>query len=148
MIDPSSSEEEGEDDPVANLTSKGRVTNAPKGTSAVCIIGGSSGSVVGSNIPTSGSNSDLVGNLRQSNISSIGNRNDVGSISVAGPGATSHKNEQIYGSRADTGNLEVPSNGIPSGISQETFNQSYGVFKGQFIAKAIITVAFSIQRKT
>ncbi|XP_026839101.1 calcium-dependent secretion activator isoform X3 [Drosophila erecta] len=126
MIDPSSSEEEGEDDPVANLTSKGRVTNAPKGTSAVCIIGGSSGSVVGSNIPTSGSNSDLVGNLRQSNISSIGNRNDVGSISVAGPGATSHKNEQIYGSRADTGNLEVPSNGIPSGISQETLNQSVG----------------------
>ncbi|XP_043657648.1 calcium-dependent secretion activator isoform X5 [Drosophila teissieri] len=126
MIDPSSSEEEGDDDPVANVSSKGRLTNAPKGTSAVCIIGGSSGSVVGSNISTSGSNSDLIGNLRQSNISSIGNRNDAGNISVAGPGATSNKNEQIYGSRVDTGNLEVPSNGIPSGISQETLNQSVG----------------------
>ncbi|KRK05018.1 uncharacterized protein Dyak_GE14573, isoform C [Drosophila yakuba] len=126
MIDPSSSEEEGEDDPVANVSSKGRLTNAPKGTSAVCIIGGSSGSVVGSNISTSGSNSDLIGNLRQSNISSIGNRIDAGNISVAGPGATANKNEQIYGSRVDTGNLEVPSNGIPSGISQETLNQSVG----------------------
>nr|NP_001027029.2 Calcium-dependent secretion activator, isoform F [Drosophila melanogaster]AAZ52485.2 Calcium-dependent secretion activator, isoform F [Drosophila melanogaster] len=126
MIDPSSSEEEGEDDAVPNVSSKGRLTNTTKGTSAVSIIGGSAGSVVGSNIPVSGSNTDLIGNQRQSNISSICNRNDVGNISVAALGSTSNKIEQICGNRADTGNLEVPSNGIPSGISQETLNQSVG----------------------
>ncbi|XP_044779431.1 calcium-dependent secretion activator isoform X4 [Drosophila simulans] len=126
MIDPSSSEEEGEDDSVPNVSSKGRLTNATKGTSAVSIIGGSAGSVVESNIPISGSNTDLIGNQRQSNISSICKRNDVGNIGVTALGSTSNKNEQICGSRADTGNLEVPSNGIPSGISQETLNQSVG----------------------
>nr|AAF34697.1 secretion calcium-dependent activator protein [Drosophila melanogaster] len=126
MIDPSSSEEEGEDDAVPNVSSKGRLTNTTKGTNAVSIIGGSAGSVVGSNIPVSGSNTDLIGNQRQSNISSICNRNDVGNISVAALGSTSNKIEQICGNRADTGNLEVPSNGIPSGISQETLNQSVG----------------------
>ncbi|EDX16218.1 GD17747 [Drosophila simulans] len=113
MIDPSSSEEEGEDDSVPNVSSKGRLTNATKGTSAVSIIGGSAGSVVESNIPISGSNTDLIGNQRQSNISSICKRNDVGNIGVTALGSTSNKNEQICGSRADTGNLEVPSNGIP-----------------------------------
>lgn len=113
MIDPSSSEEEGEDDAVPNVSSKGRLTNTTKGTNAVSIIGGSAGSVVGSNIPVSGSNTDLIGNQRQSNISSICNRNDVGNISVAALGSTSNKIEQICGNRADTGNLEVPSNGIP-----------------------------------
>ncbi|XP_033168349.1 calcium-dependent secretion activator isoform X4 [Drosophila mauritiana] len=126
MIDPSSSEEEGEDDSVPNVSSKGRLTNATKGTSAVSIIGGSAGSVVESNIPISGSNTDLIGNQRQSNISSICKRNDVGNIGVTALGSTSNKNEQICGSRADTGNLEVPSNGIPSGISHETLNQSVG----------------------
>ncbi|XP_032579661.1 calcium-dependent secretion activator isoform X4 [Drosophila sechellia] len=126
MIDPSSSEEEGEDDSVPNVSSKGRLTNATKGTSAVSIIGGSAGSVVESNIPISGSNTDFIGNQRQSNISSICKRNDVGNIGITALGSTSNKNEQICGSRADTGNLEVPSNGIPSGISQETLNQSVG----------------------
>ncbi|XP_065723466.2 calcium-dependent secretion activator isoform X5 [Drosophila suzukii] len=126
MIDPSSSEEEGEDDPIANVSSKGRLTNAPKGTNTVSIIGGVSGPGVGSNIALSGSNGDLAGNQRQSNISSIGNRNDAGNISVAtGVGGSSSKNEQIHGSRVDGGNLEVP-NSIPSGISQETLNQSIG----------------------
>ncbi|XP_037728513.1 calcium-dependent secretion activator isoform X2 [Drosophila subpulchrella] len=127
MIDPSSSEEEGEDDPIANVSSKGRLTNAPKGTNTVSIIGGVSGPGVGSNIAISGSNGDLAGNQRQSNISSIGNRNDAGNISVAaGVGGSSSKNEQIHGSRVDGGNLEVPNSCIPSGISQETLNQSIG----------------------
>ncbi|XP_070074135.1 calcium-dependent secretion activator isoform X5 [Drosophila takahashii] len=127
MIDPSSSEEEGEDDPIANVPSKGRLTHAPKGANTVSITGGSSGPGVGSNIPTSGSNGDLVGNQRQSNINTIGNRNDSGNICVAaGLQVSSNKNEQTHGSRVEGGNLEVPNNCIPSGISQETLNQSIG----------------------
>ncbi|XP_041674489.1 calcium-dependent secretion activator isoform X5 [Drosophila eugracilis] len=127
MIDPSSSEEEGDDDPIANVVSKGRISHAPKGAGTASIIGGCTGSGVGSNIPISGSNGDLAVNQRQSNISYISNRNDVGNISVAaGLGVSSNKNEQIHSSRVDTGSLEVPNNGIPSGISQETLNQSIG----------------------
>ncbi|XP_050742909.1 calcium-dependent secretion activator isoform X6 [Drosophila biarmipes] len=124
MIDPSSSEEEGEDDPIANVSSKGRLTHAPKGTNTVSILGGVSGPGVGSNMAISGSNGDLAGNQRQSNISSISNRNDAGN--VAGVGGSSNKNEQIHGSRVDGGNLEVPNSCIPSGVSQETLNQSIG----------------------
>ncbi|XP_041564549.1 calcium-dependent secretion activator isoform X5 [Drosophila elegans] len=124
MIDPSSSEEEGEDDPIANVPSKGRISQAPKGAGAVSVIVGSSGSGVGSNIPSSTSNSDLAGNQRQSNISSVGNRSEAGNIGAAtGLGASS---EQTHCTRVDGGNLEVPNNGIPSGVSQETLNQSIG----------------------
>ncbi|XP_052858167.1 calcium-dependent secretion activator isoform X5 [Drosophila gunungcola] len=124
MIDPSSSEEEGEDDPIANVPSKGRISQAPKGAGGVSVIVGSSGSGVGSNIPSSTSNNDLAGNQRQSNISSVGNRSEAGNIGAAtGLGASS---EQTHCTRVDGGNLEVPNNGIPSGVSQETLNQSIG----------------------
>ncbi|XP_044316583.1 calcium-dependent secretion activator isoform X2 [Drosophila rhopaloa] len=124
MIDPSSSEEEGEDDPVVNVPSKGRISQAPKIAGAVSVIGGSSGFGVG-NIPTSGSNSDLAGNQRQSNNSFVGNRSEAGNISAT-PGQGVSTNKFEHGSRVDGGNLEVPNNVIPSGISQETLNQSIG----------------------
>uniref|UniRef100_A0A6P4F1L5 Calcium-dependent secretion activator-like n=1 Tax=Drosophila rhopaloa TaxID=1041015 RepID=A0A6P4F1L5_DRORH len=112
MIDPSSSEEEGEDDPVVNVPSKGRISQAPKIAGAVSVIGGSSGFGVG-NIPTSGSNSDLAGNQRQSNNSFVGNRSEAGNISAT-PGQGVSTNKFEHGSRVDGGNLEVPNNVIPS----------------------------------
>lgn len=126
MIDPSSSEEEGDDDSIANVTSnKGRhhvQTSNKSGTGTGSIVGGSSISGLGSNIPTSGSNGDLTGNHRnQSNTITtvVSNRIDAGNKSVAGSGSGlglgANKNQdQIQGSnRVDGGNLEVPNNGIP-----------------------------------
>ncbi|XP_017062040.1 calcium-dependent secretion activator isoform X1 [Drosophila ficusphila] len=127
MIDPSSSEEEGEDDPIANSSSKGRLTQPAKGVGAASIPGGSSGSGIGANIPVSGSNGDLAINNRQLNTSSVGYRNETGNTNLtAGVGVSSTRNEQLHGSKVDGGNLEVPNNGITSGISQETLSQSIG----------------------
>ncbi|XP_070143795.1 calcium-dependent secretion activator isoform X5 [Drosophila kikkawai] len=139
MIDPSSSEEEGDDDSIANASSnKGRHHVQP---SNKCGPGNTISiphSGLGSNIPTSGSNGDLTGNHRNltniTHATSVSNRVDAGQKSVAGGGSGSgvgvgaNKNQdQVQGTnRVDGGGLEVPNNGIPSGISQETLNQSIG----------------------
>ncbi|XP_043069340.1 calcium-dependent secretion activator isoform X6 [Drosophila bipectinata] len=119
MIDPSSSEEEGEDDPVTNVPAKGRSIQTPKGVNSISTLGVSS--AAGCNIVTTGSNGDLTGPQKQLNPNT--GRLDMGSITG---GQNSSKNSQIYGGRVDGSNLEIPTKTIPSGISQETLNQSIG----------------------
>ncbi|XP_034670417.1 calcium-dependent secretion activator isoform X4 [Drosophila subobscura] len=127
MIDPSSSEEEGEEDAIVNVSTKGRLAVPPKAAGGIPVSSGTSSPAVGSNIPVSGSNGDFDGNNRPSNANTAGNRTDAGNVSVAvGTVLGSSKNDQLHGSRTDGGNLEVPNNGIPSGVSQETLNQSIG----------------------
>ncbi|BFG06628.1 calcium-dependent secretion activator [Drosophila madeirensis] len=127
MIDPSSSEEEGEEDAIVNVSTKGRLAVPPKAAGGIAVSSGTSSPAVGSNIPVSGSNGDFDGNNRPSNANTSGNRTDAGNVSVAvGTVLGSSKNDQLHGSRTDGGNLEVPNNGIPSGVSQETLNQSIG----------------------
>ncbi|KAH8249852.1 hypothetical protein KR038_011362 [Drosophila bunnanda] len=136
MIDPSSSEEEGDDDSIANVSSnKGRHhvqpsnKSGPGNTVSIPLSG------LGSNIPTSSSNGDLSGNLRNSanaNTTAVSNRVDGSQKNVGGGGSglgvSANKNQDQTQStnRVDGGGLEVPNNGIPSGISQETLNQSIG----------------------
>ncbi|KAH8269809.1 hypothetical protein KR018_011643 [Drosophila ironensis] len=124
MIDPSSSEEEGDEDSIANVPAKGRVVHPPKSAGGISVIGVSA---TGSNIPTSGSNGDLSGNCRQSNSIVLSSRVETGSVNTTGAvGLCSSKNDQGHGGRIEGGNLEVPNNGISSGISHETLNQSVG----------------------
>ncbi|XP_020809844.1 calcium-dependent secretion activator isoform X5 [Drosophila serrata] len=132
MIDPSSSEEEGDDDSITNVSSnKGRHHIQPSNKSGPGNAVSIPLSCLGSNIPTSNSNGDLTGNLRNlanTNTTPVSNRVDASQNSVAGGGVCANKNQdQIQGTnRVDGGGLEVPNNGIPSGISQETLNQSIG----------------------
>ncbi|XP_034139262.1 calcium-dependent secretion activator isoform X2 [Drosophila guanche] len=127
MIDPSSSEEEGEEDAIVNVSTKGRLAVPSKAAGGIPVSSGTSSPAVGSNVPVSGSNGDFDGNNRPSNANTAVNRTDAGNVSVAvGTVLGSSKNDQLHGSRTDGGNLEVPNNGIPSGVSQETLNQSIG----------------------
>ncbi|XP_041449310.1 calcium-dependent secretion activator isoform X7 [Drosophila obscura] len=127
MIDPSSSEEEGEEDPIVNVSTKGRHAVPPKPAVGIPLTSGTSSPAVGSSIPVPGSNGDFDGNHKPSNVIAAGNRTDAGNVTVAGGMVSGpSKNDQLHGSRTDGGNLEVPNNGIPSGVSQETLNQSIG----------------------
>jgi len=103
MIDPSSSEEEGDDDTVVNLPNKGRISAPHK---SVTLVAGASTSSTGA-IPTLTTapnvhNSDSTGNHRPS-------------TSVAGNGNGGIASSKIDQSQFSTegGNLEVPNNGIP-----------------------------------
>ncbi|XP_051862176.1 calcium-dependent secretion activator isoform X3 [Drosophila albomicans] len=118
MIDPSSSEEEGDEDSVINLPSKGRVSVPHK---ASTLAAGPSSTSTGTlpiltTVP-SVHNGDFIGSHRPS-ASIPGNTN-------AGIGVGTSKNDQTQ-FNTESSNLEVPNNGIPSGISQETLNQSVG----------------------
>ncbi|XP_034474279.1 calcium-dependent secretion activator isoform X2 [Drosophila innubila] len=122
MIDPSSSEEEGEDDTVVNLPSKGgRISSVPHKSVALA-AGPSSSSTGGGAIPI------LTTAPNAQNGDSTGNHRPSTSVAGNGNGAIgSSKNDQPQSQfSTEGGNLEVPNNGIPSGISQETLNQSVG----------------------
>ncbi|XP_033237273.1 calcium-dependent secretion activator isoform X2 [Drosophila pseudoobscura] len=138
MIDPSSSEEEGEEDPIVNVSTKSRLAVPPKSAGGITVASGTSSPAVGSNIPVSGSNGDFDGNHRASNAIAVVNRTDVGNVGVGGamvPGPS--KNDQVHGNRAEGGNLEVPNNGIPSGVSQETLNQSIGSSRANSLPRPV-----------
>ncbi|XP_030568217.1 calcium-dependent secretion activator isoform X5 [Drosophila novamexicana] len=122
MIDPSSSEEEGDEETVANLPNKGRI-GAPQKTVAPVAAPSTSTAVATIPITTSGPNThngDFQSNQRPSNTSGGNSRFDG---SDGGVGSTK-KDQPQFGTEG--GSLEVPNNGIPSGISQETLNQSVG----------------------
>ncbi|KPU74920.1 uncharacterized protein Dana_GF19004, isoform D [Drosophila ananassae] len=121
MIDPSSSEEEGEDDPVINVPAKGRIIQTPKGVNCVSTLGVSS--AAGCNPIATGSNSDLTANHKQSNPSTVIGRTDTGTSTG---GQYSSRTSQIHGGRVDGSNLEIPTKTIPSGTSQETLKESIG----------------------
>lgn len=101
MIDPSSSEEEGDDDAVVNVASKGRIGAPHKSLGS--IPGPSSSSSSGAAIPAvpaSSSkiqNGDFSGNQRISNV-------------IADNGAAKTEQPQLVN---EGGNLGIPSNGIP-----------------------------------
>ncbi|XP_064537610.1 calcium-dependent secretion activator isoform X4 [Drosophila montana] len=123
MIDPSSSEEEGDDETVANLPNKGRI-GAQQKTVAPVAAPSTSTSAATIPITTSGPNThngDFPTNQRPSNTSGGSSRFDGSDGGVGG----STKNDQPQ-LGTEGGSLEVPNNGIPSGISQETLNQSVG----------------------
>ncbi|XP_043071815.1 calcium-dependent secretion activator [Drosophila grimshawi] len=144
MIDPSSSEEDGDDDTVVNLPHKGRIGAAhkapPSGNAAATAAAAQSSSSISTSSPGAASlattampasstgshiqNGDYAANQRQTMAATANNRFE-GSIVSGGGGGGSTKNEQSQLS-GEGGNLEVPNNGIPSGISQETLNQSVG----------------------
>ncbi|XP_046868262.1 calcium-dependent secretion activator isoform X2 [Drosophila willistoni] len=114
MIDPSSSEEEGDDDPVVNVQTKGRMVPPSKVGGVTTTSAGAPGPGTISNIPVSGSNGDFTGNHRMST------RGDSASTGGnAAVGLVSSKNEQTITSSTDGGSacLEVPNNGIPSGLT-------------------------------
>ncbi|XP_033250205.1 calcium-dependent secretion activator isoform X3 [Drosophila miranda] len=128
MIDPSSSEEEGEEDPIVNVSTKSRLAVPPKSTGGITVASGTSSPAVGSNIPVSGSNGDFDGNHRPSNAIAVVNRTDVGNVGVGGAMVIGpSKNDQVHGNRAEGGNLEVPNNGIPS-----QFVSSFGECKSSY----------------
>ncbi|XP_033250211.1 calcium-dependent secretion activator isoform X9 [Drosophila miranda] len=138
MIDPSSSEEEGEEDPIVNVSTKSRLAVPPKSTGGITVASGTSSPAVGSNIPVSGSNGDFDGNHRPSNAIAVVNRTDVGNVGVGGAMVIGpSKNDQVHGNRAEGGNLEVPNNGIPSGVSQETLNQSIGSSRANSLPRPV-----------
>ncbi|XP_023036458.1 calcium-dependent secretion activator isoform X3 [Drosophila willistoni] len=134
MIDPSSSEEEGDDDPVVNVQTKGRMVPPSKVGGVTTTSAGAPGPGTISNIPVSGSNGDFTGNHRMST------RGDSASTGGnAAVGLVSSKNEQTITSSTDGGSacLEVPNNGIPSGVSQETLNQSIGSSRANSLPRPI-----------
>ncbi|XP_068152972.1 LOW QUALITY PROTEIN: calcium-dependent secretion activator [Drosophila tropicalis] len=133
MIDPSSSEEEGDDDPVVNVQTKGRMVPPNKVGGVTSTTAGAPGPGSISNIPVSGSNGDFAGNHRMST------RGDVANIGGTVAVVASSKNEQTITSSADGGSacLEVPNNGIPSGVSQETLNQSIGSSRANSLPRPI-----------
>ncbi|XP_033150546.1 calcium-dependent secretion activator isoform X2 [Drosophila busckii] len=105
MIDPSSSEDEGDDDTVVDLPNKGRIGVPSKSVTAA------------TGNPTAGSQPQtaLSSNIRQEGTGSIGNIGGLG------------KNDQSQSQcPTESASLEVPNNGIPSGISQETLSPSAG----------------------
>lgn len=108
MIDPSSSEEEGEDDPVTNVPVKGRIIQTPKSVNSVSTLGVSS--AAGCSLIATGSNSDLTANHKQSNPNTAIGRTDTGTTTV---GQNSSRNSQIHGGRVDGSNLEIPTKTIP-----------------------------------
>ncbi|XP_030379383.1 calcium-dependent secretion activator isoform X4 [Scaptodrosophila lebanonensis] len=126
MIDPSSSEEEGDDDAVVNVPPKGRLGPPPKSAASMA-AGPANTSMSGSGaVPMSVSNvqnGDFSGNQRAPP-ASASNRMESGQANSTG-GVGPAKTDQVQAGGSD-GGLEVPNNGIPSGISQETLNQSVG----------------------
>lgn len=101
MIDPSSSEEEGDDDAVVNVVSKGRIGAPHKSLGSIpgTTISSSSGTAIP---PVSASsskaqNGDFSGNQRISN-------------TVADNGVAKIEQAQLTN---EGGNLGIPSNGIP-----------------------------------
>ncbi|EDV90927.1 GH23953 [Drosophila grimshawi] len=129
MIDPSSSEEDGDDDTVVNLPHKGPTAAAAQSSSSISTSSPGAASLATTAMPASSTgshiqNGDYAANQRQTMAATANNRFE-GSIVSGGGGGGSTKNEQSQLS-GEGGNLEVPNNGIPSGISQETLNQSVG----------------------
>jgi len=109
MIDPSSSEEEGEDDTVVNLPSKGgRISSVPHKSVALA-AGPSTSSTGGGAIPI------LTTAPNAHNGDSTGNHRPSTSVAGNGNGAIgSSKNDQPQSQfSTEGGNLEVPNNGIP-----------------------------------
>lgn len=109
MIDPSSSEEEGDEETVANLPNKGRI-GAPQKTVAPVAAPSTSTAVATIPITTSGPNThdgDFQSNQRPSNTSGGNSRFDG---SDGGVGSTK-KDQPQFGTEG--GSLEVPNNGIP-----------------------------------
>ncbi|KRF85292.1 calcium-dependent secretion activator isoform X2 [Drosophila virilis] len=122
MIDPSSSEEEGDEETVANLPNKGRI-GAPQKTVVPVAAPSTSTAVATIPITTSGPNThngDFQSNQRPSNTSGGKSRFDG---NEGGVGSTKNDQHQFG---TEGGSLEVPNNVIPSGISQETLSQSVG----------------------
>ncbi|XP_054745436.1 calcium-dependent secretion activator-like [Anastrepha obliqua] len=112
MIDPSSSEEEGDDEPVIVALPKGRPVMITSSTST------SKSNLATTNADSNVSSFKLNGeHFQTSSHKSIGasaNGFESGSASVAisGNGKLEHSTHTIVGSDA-SGNLEVPSSAIP-----------------------------------
>ncbi|KRG07338.1 calcium-dependent secretion activator isoform X5 [Drosophila mojavensis] len=131
MIDPSSSEEEGDEEPVVSLPNKGRIGATHK---TVTPVAGASApsqpAITSTSGPNNFQNGDCPVNQRPSSFTAGNSRVDGtngggGGGGGVGGGAMQSKNDQPQPG-IDGSSLEVPNNGIPSGISQETLNQSVG----------------------
>ncbi|XP_023165562.1 calcium-dependent secretion activator isoform X5 [Drosophila hydei] len=128
MIDPSSSEEEGDEETVVNLPNKGRIGTAHKTVTPAGGASASGQSAIATNSgPNNVQNGEFQASQRPAAFVAGNTRFDStnGGGGAGGVGAVLSKNDQPQHG-IDGGSLEVPNNGIPSGISQETLNQSVG----------------------
>uniref|UniRef100_W8B7Q0 Calcium-dependent secretion activator n=3 Tax=Ceratitis capitata TaxID=7213 RepID=W8B7Q0_CERCA len=140
MIDPSSSEEEGDDDPVAAVPQKVRSVVVASSTSASrpnVNLAAATADTSLSNSKHNGEHYQLASN-RSHGGASGGSSNVFDNSSAAGFGneKLEHGAHLMTGSDI-SGNLEVPSSAIPSGISQETSNQSVGSSRANSLPQPI-----------
>ncbi|XP_017467734.1 PREDICTED: calcium-dependent secretion activator isoform X8 [Rhagoletis zephyria] len=138
MIDPSSSEEEGDDDPVVAVPPKGRPAAAASSTLASKPAANLAATNADSSLSSSKHNGEQFQPVSHKSVSGAsgmpGNGFESGSGNVAACG--NGKLEHGAGSEA-SGNLEVPNSAIPSGISQETLNQSVGSSRANSLPRPI-----------
>ncbi|XP_028900915.1 calcium-dependent secretion activator isoform X7 [Zeugodacus cucurbitae] len=137
MIDPSSSEEEGDDDPVVVAPPKGRQVAASSSTSA-SKPNANATTNSDANFSSSKHNGD---HFQTSTHKSFGGTAAAAANALEG-GVASGNSKLEHGTHmmisGDTsGNLEVPNSAIPSGISQETLNQSVGSSRANSLPRPI-----------
>lgn len=122
MIDPSSSEEEGDEEPVVNLPSKGRIGATHKtGTPGVGAPPPSQPAITSTSGPNNFQNGEFQVNQRPSSFTASNSRFDGSNVGGGGgggvgAGSIQSKNEQPQPG-IDGGSLEVPNNGIPRFVS-------------------------------
>ncbi|XP_049316082.1 calcium-dependent secretion activator isoform X7 [Bactrocera dorsalis] len=138
MIDPSSSEEEGDDDPVV-VAPKGRtVATASSTSNSKPNVNATTNA--DTNFSSSKYNGDHLQTSAHKSFGGIaiasGNASELGTGAASGNSKLEHGTHMITSGDV-SGNLEVPNSAIPSGISQETLNQSVGSSRANSLPRPI-----------